>query len=95
MPPADKGFDSQQMHSRIVAALASEYPQFEWRVEIDGPPRDDAFVLIPLLGSSREGGLLRAPPLHLRDIGSFLNAYFREGGRVRTDLETLKARRLV
>ena len=57
------------------ATACSEFPQFAWRVTIDGPPRDNAFVLIPLLRDS--DGLLRAPPAQLlRDVGSFLNAYF-------------------
>ena len=77
VPPSDQSFDDPQMHSRIAAALTNEFPQFAWRVTIDGPPRDNAFVLIPLLRESDAGGLLRAPPAQLlRDVGSFLNAYF-------------------
>ena len=75
VPPKDNAFDDPQMHWRIAAALTSEFSQFAWRVTIDGPPRDNAFVLIPLLRDS--DGLLRAPPAQLlRDVGSFLNAYF-------------------
>ena len=60
VPPKDNAFDDPQMHWRIAAALTSEFPQFAWRVTIDGPPLDNAFVLIPLLRDS--DGLLRAPP---------------------------------
>ena len=73
VPPIDQAFDDAALHARIGAALTEEFPQYAWRVTVDGPPRDDAFVLIPLLGDPEAGGLLRAPPREvLRDVGAFL-----------------------
>ncbi len=73
VPPIDQAFDDAAMQARIGAALTEEFPQFAWRVTVNGPLRDDGFVLIPLLRDSEAGGLLRAPPLEvLRDVGAFL-----------------------
>jgi hypothetical protein len=75
-PPQGKTFDDAFMCAKISAALKGEFPHYVWHVTADGPPRENHFVVLPLLGSTSTG-LLRAPPdALLRDAIAFLNATF-------------------
>ena len=83
MPPAGPVFDDPRMQARIGAALARKYPQFDWRITIDGTPRIDSFVLIPLQGEAAAPGLLGAPSADLlRGARSFLQREFARAARL-------------
>jgi len=83
MPPAGADFDDTRMHARIAAALARKYPQFDWRITIDGTPRTDSFVLIPLQGEATAAGLLGAPSADLlRAARAFLQRSFARAARL-------------
>src|SRR4051812_16518697 len=83
MPPAGPVFDDPRMHARIGAALARKYPQFDWRITIEGTPRTDSFVLIPLHGEAKAAGLLGAPSADLlRQAGAFLQRAFARAARL-------------
>ena len=83
MPPAGADFDDTRMHARIAAALTRKYPQFDWRITIDGTPRTDSFVLIPLQGEAAAAGLLGAPSADLlRAARAFLQRSFARAARL-------------
>ena len=83
MPPSEVAFDDPKLLAVIRAGLAERFPQIEWKVET-GPLRDDvAFALIPRLGSTESGGLLRDPaPEVMKAISEYLNDNFAPNRRL-------------
>ena len=76
VPPMGAAYEHPAVQAEIEEALTSQFPQFVWLVVGDRPPRGDAFVLMPLLGTPKEG-LLNEPPAELlRQIHAFLKRTF-------------------
>jgi hypothetical protein len=65
MPPIGRAFDDPKWHARVDSALSERFPPYKFKVTIDGPWRDETFVLIPVLRPGDGGGSRRSRKLRL------------------------------
>jgi hypothetical protein len=88
VPPHGAAFDDPGMLRQIKETLDRAYPEYRFMVSTDNQFRDDAFTIIPVLGSAggSEGRPLGVPPpmQFMRDLGEFLYFSFvnRPGSKV-------------